>query len=166
MNKLTTDIFRACYNKIDPKRRLNCMEVFGLDFMFDDEFRPYMIEVNTNPCLELVSPLLARLIPNMLENALKIALDTQFLPPEGFSTKKAFIGDPCPENRFELVFDSNIDNPTLDKLFKEKANIIIEMDEDELSEEEEHDDEEWEQYGRVDRETIILWTMATSHRVN
>lgn len=82
MNKLTTDIFRACYNKLDPKRRLNCMEVFGLDFMFDDEFRPYVIEVNTNPCLELVSPLLARLIPNMLENALKIALDTQFLPPE------------------------------------------------------------------------------------
>lgn len=64
------------------------------------------------------------------------------MPPEGFSTKKSFIGDPCPENRFELVFDSNIDNPTLDKLFKEKANIIIEMDEDELSEEEEHDDEE------------------------
>lgn len=124
MNKLTTDIFRACYNKIDPKRRLNCMEVFGLDFMYDDEFRPYMIEVNTNPCLELVSPLLARLIPNMLENALKIALDTQFLPPEGFSLKKSFIGDPCPENRFELVFDSTIDNPVLDKIFKEKANII------------------------------------------
>ena len=89
MNKLTTDVYRACYNKIDPKRRFNCMEVFGLDFMFDDEFRPYLIEVNTNPCLELVNPLLARLIPNMLKNALKIALDTQFIPPEGFSNKKS-----------------------------------------------------------------------------
>ena len=75
MNKVTTDIFRAVYNKLDPKRRLNCMEVFGLDFMFDDEFKPYLIEVNTNPSLELSCPLLARLIPNMLENALKIALD-------------------------------------------------------------------------------------------
>jgi hypothetical protein len=73
---MTADIFRACHNKLDPKRRLNSMEVFGLDFMIDDEFRPYLIEVNTNPCLELSSPLLARLIPNMLENALKIGLDS------------------------------------------------------------------------------------------
>ena len=127
------------------------MEVFGLDFMLDDEFKPYLIEVNTNPCLELSCPLLARLIPNMLENALKIALDAQFLPPEGFSMKKAYIGDACPENRFELVYDFNVDAPVLDNIFKTKQNIIskyfqtnflVEMDEDELSEEEEHDDEE------------------------
>lgn len=114
MNKITTDIFRAVYTKLDPKRRLHCMEVFGLDFMIDDDFKPYLIEVNTNPCLELACPLLARLIPNVIENALKIGLDAQFLPPEFFSTKKAFIGDPCPENRYELVFDSIIDGPILD----------------------------------------------------
>jgi len=103
------------------------MEVFGLDFMLDDEFRLYLIEVNTNPCLELVSPLLARLIPNMLENALKIALDSQFLPPEHFSSKKAFIGDACPENRYELVYDSTIDHPVLDEVFKTKQNIISKL---------------------------------------
>lgn len=100
------------------------MEVFGLDFMICDEFKPYLIEVNTNPCLELSSPLLARLIPNMLENALKIGLDTQFLPPEHFSSKKAFIGDACPENRFSLCYDDKIDGPGLDKLFETKNNII------------------------------------------
>ena len=124
MNKMTTDIYRACHGKLDPKRRLNSMEVFGLDFMIDDEFKPYLIEVNTNPCLELCCPLLARLIPNMLENALKIGLDGVFLPPEGFSGKKAFIGDASPENKFELVFDSRIDGPILEKLFQTKDNII------------------------------------------
>lgn len=117
MNKVSTDIFGACHGKLDPKRRLHCMEVFGLDFMIDDEFKVYLIEVNTNPCLELSSPLLARLIPNMLENALKIGLDSVFIPPENFSSKKAFIGDAAPENRFELVYDSNIDGPPLEKLF-------------------------------------------------
>ena len=124
MNKLTTDVFRACHGKLDPKRRLNCMEVFGLDFMIDDEFKTYLIEVNTNPCLELSCPLLARLIPNMLENALKIGLDPQFIPPEHFTSKKAYIGDSCPENRFSLCFDSKIDGPILEKLFETKANII------------------------------------------
>lgn len=93
------------------------MEVFGLDFMIDDEFRPYLIEVNTNPCLELSCPLLARLIPSMLENAMKIGMDSVFIPPEGFSSKKGFIGDPCPENKFTLVYDDKIDAPPLEKLF-------------------------------------------------
>ena len=100
------------------------MEVFGLDFMICDEFRTYLIEVNTNPCLELASPLLARLIPTMLENALKISVDGYFIPPENFSTKKAFIGDACPENRFSLCFDDKVDGPVLDKIFATKNNII------------------------------------------
>ena len=115
MNKMTTDIFRSCYSKLDPKRRINTFEVFGLDFMLDDEFKVYLIEVNTNPCLELSSPLLARLIPNMLENAFKLVLDPQFMPPEGYSIKKASVGDCCPETRFDLIYDERIDAPILEE---------------------------------------------------
>lgn len=50
----------------------------GLDFMLDDEFRPYLIEVNTNPCFDLQCPLLSRLIPHMLDNALRIVADPIF----------------------------------------------------------------------------------------
>ena len=39
--------------------------------MLDEDFNPYLIEVNTNPCLELASPYLARLIPAMIENSIK-----------------------------------------------------------------------------------------------
>lgn len=56
--------------------------------MFDDEFKPYLIEVNTNPCLELSSPLLSKLIPHMLENAFRIVGDPLFPPPEGWTQKK------------------------------------------------------------------------------
>ena len=46
-------------------------QVFGLDYMIDEEFKTWLIEVNTNPCLELSSPLLARIIPSMIENAFR-----------------------------------------------------------------------------------------------
>ncbi len=49
--------------------------------MLDDNFKAWLIEVNTNPCLELSSPLLARLIPSMVENAFRIAVDPLFPPP-------------------------------------------------------------------------------------
>jgi tubulin polyglutamylase TTLL1 len=39
--------------------------------MFDTDFRVYLIEANTNPCLEVSSPLLGRIIPFMLDNAFK-----------------------------------------------------------------------------------------------
>ncbi len=85
LKRLTQDCFKAVWRKMDPYKRINTFEVFGLDFMFDEEFKPYLIEVNTNPCLELSSPLLARLIPTMLENAFKIVTDPIYPPPEGWS---------------------------------------------------------------------------------
>ena len=42
--------------------------------MIDDDFKTYLIEVNTNPCLELGCPLLARIIPSMIDNALRYFL--------------------------------------------------------------------------------------------
>eukprot|EP00826_Nyctotherus_ovalis_P059180 TRINITY_DN8207_c0_g1_i4.p2 TRINITY_DN8207_c0_g1~~TRINITY_DN8207_c0_g1_i4.p2 ORF type:complete len:100 (-),score=28.20 TRINITY_DN8207_c0_g1_i4:260-559(-) len=71
MKKIVTDTFRAVYDVVDPWRRQHTFEVFGYDFMLDTKFKPYLIEVNTNPCLEFSSPLLGRLITNMLDCALK-----------------------------------------------------------------------------------------------
>ena len=101
--------------------------------MIDDNFKVYLIEVNTNPCLELSSPLLARLIPSMVENALRLAVDPIFPPPENFSQRKTVVNELCPENKFELIFDEQLDGPELAELFREKDNVIIEIDEEELS---------------------------------
>lgn len=114
--------------------------MFGLDFMFDDEFKPYLIEVNTNPCLELSSPLISRLIPNMLENAFKITADPMFPPPEGYSQKKQVVQEICPENKFQLVFDEKFEGAQLEQVFRTKENVIVEIDEDEISDEDFNDD--------------------------
>lgn len=108
-----SDTFKAVYGKIDPHKRVNTFEVYGFDFMLDDDFKTYLIEVNTNPCLELSSPLLARLIPNMMENALRIVVDPLLPPPENFALKKSVVHDICPENKFELIYDEQIDGPVL-----------------------------------------------------
>lgn len=71
MKKLVCDTIKACSRKMDPQRRNCSFEIYGYDFMIDEDLKPWLIEVNTNPCLELSSPYLARLIPAMLENAIK-----------------------------------------------------------------------------------------------
>lgn len=41
-------------------------EVFGYDFMVDVDLNVWLIEINSNPCLEESSPLLKKIIPRML----------------------------------------------------------------------------------------------------
>ena len=51
--------------------------------MIDEDFKINLIEANTNPCLEINQcPVLARIIPSMLDNAFRIAVDPVFPPPE------------------------------------------------------------------------------------
>lgn len=42
-----------------------------MDFMIDEDYEPCLIEINTNPCLELSCPLLARLLPSIIEDTFK-----------------------------------------------------------------------------------------------
>ena len=71
MKKLIMDTIRATCYKLDPLRLANSFEIFGYDFMLDDQFKLSLIEVNTNPCLETESPLLARIIPELIDNTFK-----------------------------------------------------------------------------------------------
>ena len=71
-------------------------ELLGYDFMIDDQFRPFLIEVNSNPCLELCSPLLAELIPNLINNVITLCVDPIFQPaplPPGMKSGDA--STPC-----------------------------------------------------------------------
>lgn len=76
----------------------------------DESLKPWLIEVNCNPCLELSSPLLSVLIPSMLENTLRIAIDPIFPPPEAAEWPNCYKTG-CPNgyletNRYELIFES------------------------------------------------------------
>ncbi len=62
--------------------------------MIDSEFVPWLIEVNTNPCLELACPLLTRIIPQMVDQALRLTLDVIYPPPSHYpNTAKHLVPD-------------------------------------------------------------------------
>ena len=80
MERLVTDSVQAVALKIDPQRAHNSFEIFGYDFMIESDFQVRLIECNTNPSLEICSPLLARIVPELLDNSFRIALDPLFQP--------------------------------------------------------------------------------------
>ena len=52
--------------------------------MIDESLKPWLIEVNTNPCIEETSQLLKMLLPRMIDDAFKLTLDILFPPPKNF----------------------------------------------------------------------------------
>lgn len=75
------DTFKAAGAKLigEVRSDYNGFEWLGFDFMLDDDLQLSLIEVNTNPCLETQSCiLLQRLVPQMLDQSLKIAVDPFF----------------------------------------------------------------------------------------
>ena len=64
--------------KLNANSRKFCFELFGYDFIIDEEFKLWLIEVNTNPCLEESSKLLQMLLPRLIDDALKLTIDVIF----------------------------------------------------------------------------------------
>jgi tubulin monoglycylase TTLL3/8 len=81
MKHYGSEAVRATYWSLDNARRRHNFELLGLDFMIDEDFHPWLIEVNTNPCLELCCPHLQRIIPSLIENLFKVCVDPLFPPP-------------------------------------------------------------------------------------
>jgi hypothetical protein len=63
---------------IDPQRRKNCFELFGYDFILDQDFNTWLIEVNTNPCIEESSSILKILLPRMIDDMMKLSVDSMY----------------------------------------------------------------------------------------
>ena len=64
--------------------------------MFDIDFNPFLIEINTNPGLEISSPLISKLVPRMIDDAFRLTID------KVFKTEYS-------EDRYRHNYEENID---------------------------------------------------------
>ena len=64
--------------KINLSKRTNCFEIFGYDFIIDENFQPFLLEINTNPGFEFSSPLIKMLLPRLIDDAFKLTIDRDF----------------------------------------------------------------------------------------
>ena len=68
----------ATRKKLNPEGRKFCFELFGYDFIVDNDFNPWLIEVNTNPWIEESSEMLKHYLRRMIEDMLKLEIDPIF----------------------------------------------------------------------------------------
>ena len=78
MRLLVKISFKAVANKLLKTENVLCFEIFGYDFILDNEFKLWILEINNNPGLGISSPLIKKLIPRMLDDAFRLTIDKVF----------------------------------------------------------------------------------------
>ena len=70
--------FKSVSQKIYKTSDVLCFELFGYDFIIDNEFKPWILEINNNPGLGISSPVIKKIIPRMLDDAFRLTIDKVF----------------------------------------------------------------------------------------
>ena len=111
-------------DKINKNNRNYQFEIFGYDFMLDDNFNVFLIEINTNPGLEESSPWIKVIVPRMLDDALRLTLDQLFEPKYDFSQNYKKLDElDILENVLNSLKNNNESNEEGDDKNKDKLKI-------------------------------------------
>ena len=70
--------FKAVGSKLLRVTPVLCFEIFGYDFILDNDFNPWILEINNNPGLGISSPVIQKLVPRMIDDALRLTIDKVF----------------------------------------------------------------------------------------
>ena len=70
--------FKSVANKLLKTSPVLCFEIFGYDFILDNDFKLWILEINNNPGLGISSPLIEKLVPRMLDDAFRLTIDKIF----------------------------------------------------------------------------------------
>ena len=79
----------AAKGRINFLNKKYCFEIFGYDFILDEKYQPYLLEINTNPGLEISSPLIDELLPRMIDDAFKLTIDQEFTKSYKYANKES-----------------------------------------------------------------------------
>ena len=70
--------FKSVGSKLLRITPVLCFEIFGYDFILDNDFNPWILEINNNPGLGISSPVIQKLVPRMIDDALRLTIDKVF----------------------------------------------------------------------------------------
>ena len=104
---------RSVKDKINKNGRNFQFEIFGYDFMLDEDFNLFLIEINTNPGLEESSPWIKIIVPRMLDDALRLTIDQLFETRYDFSLIDKKNLEPENFQTFLQNFKNSIDDKSL-----------------------------------------------------
>ena len=77
--KLLVEIsMKAFGKKLMKTKPVLSFEIFGYDFIIDNEFKPWILEINNNPGLVISSNVIKQIVPRMMDDVFRLTIDKVF----------------------------------------------------------------------------------------
>jgi tubulin monoglycylase TTLL3/8 len=73
MREIIIDSLTSVSELIIPRK--STIEMYGYDFMIDEDYNPHLIEVNSSPCMEYSTHVTEKLVKGALEDFGKLVCD-------------------------------------------------------------------------------------------
>jgi len=89
IKRLTALSVSAALPRLEKTIINKSFELLGYDFMVTDDYKPLLIEINSNPCLEFSCPLLSRLILELVNAVFRTSVDRLCTAPAAGARTKA-----------------------------------------------------------------------------
>ena len=70
--------FQSVGDRLIKTPQVLSFELFGYDFIIDNEYNPWILEINNNPGLSISSPVIEKIIPRMMDDAFRLTIDKIF----------------------------------------------------------------------------------------
>jgi hypothetical protein len=99
MKDLMIDTYLSAKHQLNPNGRKHSFELFGFDFLIDEDFRLWIIEVNSNPYIGQPSDFMKQVVPEMIDETLTLTCDLLY-PPRVQKERK--------ESKFEIIYSDGI----------------------------------------------------------
>lgn len=80
MKDIIIDTIVASKKSLFTGKKYNSFELYGYDFLIDEDFRTWLIEVNSNPYLGEPNDFIKKLLPKMIDQMLKLVVDPYYKP--------------------------------------------------------------------------------------
>ena len=122
----------AIGRKLKGVPKVLSFQIFGYDFIVDQKFNPWILEVNDNPGLEISSEIISHLIPRMIDDAVRLTVDKVFpteydkevISEDGkhYKSKYHLEGYNDEENVFDFI--CNIDHSFLNREITKNAKSV------------------------------------------
>ena len=101
MKDIVIDTVLSTKKNLNQKHRRFAFELLGYDFLIDEDFRLWLLEVNNNPFLGHQNVEQYRLLQHMISNMLNITLNPLL---GGKELKNTGPDDAFKEQKYELIY--------------------------------------------------------------
>ncbi|CAH8525163.1 unnamed protein product [Dicrocoelium dendriticum] len=96
MKRAIIDSLLCAQEEIEARK--NSFALYGADFMLTEDFRLWLIEINSSPCMSPSTAVTAKLTSSVLEDTLKVVIDRRS-------------GRNCDTGQFELIYRQDLPVP-------------------------------------------------------